>query len=274
MKNYIIASIILLVTSSCFTERIDLDLNAENEKLVVTGWITDLEEPQFITLSLTTNYLGEQSINHVSDAEVTISDETNSYSLSENEAGTYYLPEEWSAKVGDMYTLEVNYLGELYTASHLMRPCPEIEDYTYELFDSFSDEDVQKEEDSYETVFSIQELTGEGDGYYAVDYTKGSLSGDSLINGSYFNDDFIEGWFVEDLRVSYVDRLHCVGDSVVIELYSIGQEAVEYLNGIESEVFRGSPFDPPPANVNTNISNGAVGYFMASGAKKVELLIE
>lgn len=273
MKNYIIASIILLITSSCFTERIDLDLNSNNEKLVITGWITDLDEPQYITLSLTTNYLGDQPVNYVSDAEVTLSDETSSYSLTENEAGVYYLPDDWSASVGDLYTLEVRYNDELYTASHLMRPCPEIEDYTYELYEFGNFED-ELEGDWYETIFAIQEMPGEGDGYFAIDYTKGTLSGDSLVNGNYFDDEFIDGWFLDDLRVTDSERLYSAGDSVVIELYSVGLNTTTYFNDIESEVFRGGPFDPPPTNVGTNISNGGVGYFIVSSARTEVLLIE
>lgn len=271
MKNYIIASIILLLTSSCFTERIELDLNEQNEKLVITGWVTDLDEPQFINVSLTTNYLGEQLVNHVSDAEVTLSDEINSFSLTENEAGTYYLPDDWSARVGDMYVLEVMYRGTSYTSSQRMNPCPEIQDLTYQLYES---NDFDEEGDWYETVFAFQEVLGEGDGYYAIDYTKGTLSGDSLYNGSYFDDDFIDGWYLEGIEISNQDRLYSVGDSVVVELHSIGEEAIDYFNDIESETFRGGPFDAPPANVPTNISNGAVGYFIISGAKKTELVIE
>jgi len=269
MRNIIIFSMLSLVLTSCFKERIELDNNTnENKKLVINAWITSLDEPQFVSLSQTVNYLGGFQPELVSDAVVQLNDGMTTYDLVEKEPGFYYLPDDWMARVGEEYELTVNYEDKEYTARHQMRVCPEIE---------FPDFDLYDETDSleqYATFFNLQEPEGKGDAYYGIDYLKGTTDGDSLFNGGYVNDDFLDGEYLEGILLSEEDRLYEMGDTVILELYSIGAETADYLQDIENEVFRGGLFDPPPANVRTNIDGGAVGYFIMSDAKRATVIIQ
>lgn len=267
MNKYIILFVLPVLLSSCFKDRIELDLNEENSKLVVSAWITNLNEPQVVTLSKTVNYLGNQNKNTVSGASVTISDVVESYVLVENEPGKYYLPNNWEARVGDLYTLQISYEGEEYIASHLMRQAPEIENPTF----------VEDDSDStglYEPVFAFQETPGKGDGYYIVNYLKGLSNGSSISDGGYVDDEFVDGEYFEEVTLGEESALYTIGDTAVLELYSIGKETTRFLSDIESEVFSDGPFDAPSSNVRTNVSNGAVGYFIVSGAKRVEIVVE
>lgn len=269
MKKLFIIFISIVSFSSCFVEPIELDLNNENEKIVILGWITDLDEPQFVKITKTVNYLGDLPEVFVSDASVVISDSERSYTLEERKSGHYYLPVDWTAKIGDTYSLEIFYDGIEYNSSYIMSPCPEIEDAFFEEYNVDADSIP-----TYETVFGFQENPGEGDAYFAIDYLKGSMAGDSLDNGGFADDEFIDGEYFDDIRLTEDDRLFRVGDVAIIELFSIGKEAADFLTDIESETFRGGPFDPPPANVRTNITGGALGFFIVSGAQQVELKIE
>jgi len=38
--------------------------------------------------------------------------------------------------------------------------------------------------------------------------------------------------------------------------------------------FNGGLFDAPPANVPTNVSNGAIGYFGAAAVTEIEAIVE
>lgn len=268
-KSILFIALILGMLSSCFKERIELDYNTdENKKLVITGWITSLDEPQFIDISRTVNYLGGFKPDKVSGAEVTLQDAINTYPLIEAEAGTYYLPSPWTARVGDTYKLKVVYEEKEYNSTHQMRPCPAIDDLIYipaEIEDSIP---------LYETLFGFQEIPGEGDAYYGVDYLKGTLAGDSIVNGGFADDSFADGQYIEYVFLSEEDRYYKLGDTAVVEFFSIGLETSEFLQDIETEIYRGSPFDPPPANVRTNINGGAIGYFIVSDAKRAEVVIE
>lgn len=272
MKNYIFACALLLSLSSCFKERIDVDYNTgENKKVVVTAWITTIDEPQYVDLSYTGNYLGEFTADKISGATITLDDEVDVVNLVEGEAGKYFLPNDWTARVGNNYKLKVNIDGSEYTAEHQMRPCPDLlnvySDQIPEDYDEF-------ETEVYETFISFQEIQGEGDAYYAIDYEKGTLEGDSLFNGGFADDAFIDGLFFEDIEMTDYDRPHELGDTVYVELHSIGLETSKFLQDIQDELFRGSPFDAPPTNVRTNISGGAIGYFIVGDSRRAELVIQ
>lgn len=271
MKNYI--GLLLIVTmTSCFYDRIELDYNQdENKKVIITGWITDLDERQYVTVQNTVNYLGENNPDPISTAVVSISDSQDTYSLTHESEGKYYLPETWQAVIDDTYKLEVVHNGNTYTSSHKMRACPVIENFFTREVDDISDTDSIH---IYESLFSFQEIPGEGDAYYGIDYIENSTDRDSLFNGQFTNDDFVDGEYFEDVEISDYDRLFKIGDRIVLDIFSIGFETSEYLLDVQTEVFRGSIFDTPPANVRTNISGGALGYFIASGANRATLVVE
>jgi len=48
-------------------------------------------------------------------------------------------------------------------------------------------------------------------------------------------------------------------------MYSLDRKAYDFWNGMQILFYQGgSPFDSPPANAPTNVSNGAIGFFGAS----------
>jgi len=255
---------------SCFEERIELDLNANNRKPVVNAWISSLDKPQYVNLSFTTNFLGKPSIEFINNAMVILEVNEASYVLENDGFGNYFLPADWIKVIGGNYRLKIEHEDEVYEAEQVMRSCPLIENARTELVEFDNTDTI----DLYESIFDFQETLGEGDGYYFIDFLKDSVDGDSLFNGGYANDEFIDGEYLSDIKITEFDRLYKMGDTLIIELYSIGKETVNYFSDIESEVFSDGPFDAPPANIRTNISNGALGYFIIGDAESVELIVE
>lgn len=268
--NKLILFFVALLCTGCFRDRIDIDLNEDNTKLVITGFISTLDEDQFIKVSQTVNYLGEIGEDPVSNANVSLQDDDNTYQLVERNSGFYFLPTDWQPQVGQTYRLEVMHDGQSYTAEHELRACPELENLRQIEYDDLEETDSIS---IYQTSFDFQEIEGVGDAYYGIDYLKGTLAGDSLLNGGFTNDEFIDGDYLEEIILTEDDRLYKVGDSVVVEIYSIGNETQKFLVDIELEIYRGGPFDPPPANVRTNISDGAVGYFIMADARQETIVI-
>jgi len=264
---FILSSIIL---QGCFMERIDLELNENNKKLVINAWLTNLDEPQSVNLSYTTDYLDPVTKDYVDNANISISDGNNEATLSYSQNGDYMLPSEWRAEAGKTYTITVDLADQTYSATSTIRPMPMIENVFADISDDY-DEESEEEEPFYSVYFSFRDTEGEGDGYYGVIYNKGSLDGDTIFNGDFVNDEFIDGSYFED--VDLTSSLHYEGDTVIVELHSIGIETSNYLNDIQEEVFRGGLFDSPPVNVRSNFSNGALGYFITSGAQKIEIVI-
>lgn len=273
MKNlnkYLLLFLAAITLSSCFKERIELDLNEGNKKIAIVAWISDLDEPQYVSITKTVNFLGENEPEYVSDARVVISDAIKSYELEYVSMGKYYLPDDYEARIGDTYTLEVVHNDKEYTAEQTMRVCPEIENLESVLYTG--DQENPDSLDWYDPIFDFQEIPGEGDAYFTIHYPKNSPLGKLFIRGGFTDDEFIDGLYFED--VSLEGDLYNLGDTVVVDLYSIGRETADFLFEVDSEIFRDGPFDPPPANIQTNITGGAVGFFIASGAKRETLIIE
>ncbi len=273
-KSILFIAIVCSLTS-CFKERIDVNYNVdENKKIVISGWITSLEEPQFIQISKTVNYLGDAEIEMIGGAEVTLSDEENSYLLEGKEKGFYYLPDSWTPRIGDQYQLKVIIDGKEYSASHQMQPCPEIEALDYRIAELDGEDEFLDSLHIYEAVFDFQDFVGEGNAYYGTDYLKGSLVRDSFIYGGFADDRFFDGQKFEEVILSGEDGYFQSGDTAIVEFHSIGVETSDYLQDIVNEIYRGGPFDAPPANVRTNIEGGAIGYFIVSDAKIREIVID
>ena len=51
-------------------------------------------------------------------------------------------------------------------------------------------------------------------------------------------------------------------------------ESYSQNTALGQQVFRGGLFDGPPANVPTNVSNGAMGYFSASSVTYSETIAD
>jgi len=273
MKKLFKLSLLLLVVlmfSSCFKERIELELNeGSNKKIVITAWITDLDEPQTVLVNFSSDYFDSFGIDYIDDAEVSLTNDDEEFIMDYVGEGLYAMPTDWRGVEGDTYTLKVRFEGEEYSATNTMRKMSEVEN----IYSEISEEKL--EEDSivvYDLYFSFLDLPGEGDGYFGIDYLSGTSGGDTLVNGGFIDDEFIDGEFFED--ISLTENSYNVGDTAILEVHSIGKDASRFLQDIISETFRDGLFDPAPVNVRSNFSNGAVGYFITSCSRKIEFVIE
>ncbi len=65
-----------------------------------------------------------------------------------------------------------------------------------------------------------------------------------------------------------------VGDTIRVEQYNLSPQYYQFIIDLEAQLNRsGSPFDPPPANPNDNISNGGIGYFSVAHFTEARLII-
>jgi len=268
IPKFIVMLLSMIVLSGCFKERIELDLNEGNKKIVIAGWISTLDEEQFVTIHKSINYLEEEVPEAVSNALVTLSDGTNTYSLPEITEGKYVLSPQWEAKIGGTYELTVSVSDQEYKATHKLFRAPEIENLRQ--YQSGRSDSI----DLFSTVFEFTDFPGLGDAYYGVDYKKGSASGDSIQNGSFTDDEFLDGETLRDIELTDNDRRFQIGDTAVVEIYAIGQETSTFLTNIETELYDDGPFTAPPSNVGTNFTGGAIGYFIISDAKQAMIVIE
>jgi hypothetical protein len=100
----------------------------------------------------------------------------------------------------------------------------------------------------------------------------GQLYTDTITEVSFASDEFVNGNYVRDypvLRIREPD-IASEGSDVTLEMFAVTRNYYTFLSALMIEtVWRGSPWDGPPANVPGNISNGAKGYFRVSAVKRI-----
>lgn len=257
----------VLALTSC-TERIETELaEYTTPKLVVEGWITDQPQPQRVRLTMSAGYMSGQAAPTVSDAQVTISDGQQTFPLTEQPlgSGNYYTAADVAGSPGNLYTLTVVSGGKTYTSSDLMRPVAPIEDLAFEYDDDIEYEDGELPR--YKVLVWTQDLAGPGDHYRWTSFVNDVPEIDSLKNIWFVEDLLFEGADVNGVQVGTVRATP--GDNVRVQQWSISAGAFDVMKGImEQTEWRGGLFDPPPANVPSNISNGALGFFGAASVKE------
>jgi hypothetical protein len=262
-------AIFALFNTSC-TERIELELNSdEHVRLVVEGWITNQQKAHSVKLTTTTSYFENESAPKVSGAVVSITDGANTYALAENEPGMYYTDPSVSGSIGSTYTLNVDWNDESFSASAYLDTVSAIDSVGYEYWEDLEDPMYN----GYDLFLFTQELPGVGDFYMWRVLINGVSVRDTLNQIVFVEDDFVDGNYIGGWNFEYIDAE--VGDNVTVEQLSIEAEANAIFLGIMLETeWRGGPFDTPPANVPSNISNGALGYFGAAGVSAYSFVIE
>ncbi len=265
MKLTILALAIILAGCS---QEIDFDLNnEEHQRLVVDGWITDLPGPQTIRLTKTTAYFANEPVPPATGAKVSVSDGDQTIILLETLPGIYQTPDNFSGEAGKTYTLEINFEDQTYEADAYLDPIPPIDSVSHRFHRN------QAGDEHYDLFLFVQEKPGVGDHYMWHIYRNGEPQTDSLKHVTFVEDDLVDGNYIANWQFDYVDAEP--GDSIKVEMWSISKETYEYFQSIMLETdWRGGPFDGPPANVPSNISNGALGFFSASAISTYRFVIE
>jgi len=261
--------------SSC-TEDIPFDLNEEGfDRVVVEGFITNQAKAHEVKLSRTTSFFNEEAAPAISDAVVTISNSVASWTLTESPIGSglYYTPADVAGTVGLDHTLRIEVDGQVYEATDLMNPVATV--------------------DSVDVEFMLDGATEVEDGYWAVrlwttepgdrvDFYRwrtlinGVTDGDSISYASFgddvlYNGTTLEGYIIEGYGYESMQ----VGDSITLEQHAISEAYFEMLLATNDQTNNhGNLFSPPPANIPTNVSNGALGFFSASGVSSKSTVID
>ena len=270
---YILLAFVL--TAIGCTERIELELDDSQQRLVVQGWFTNQLKNHEVNLTLTSSYFYNQQAPKATGATVSISDDDgNVWTLDETEPGKYLTPE-MAGEMGNWYTLNIEYEGEEYNATSWMRPVAPIDSMVIRVLDPLVEYGFPG--DPYYSVrLWTQELPGQGDYYMWQTYVNGFGVRDTLRELTFVDDGIYDGIYIADVEIDYLEISTEAnpGDTVLLEQYNIGSEAFSVFIGILNETaWNGGLFDAPPANVKTNISNGALGYWGAAGVSEYQSII-
>lgn len=237
---------------------IDIDLKSTEPRIVIQGSITDQEGSYSVEIHKTVNFNEVNDFPPVSGALVVISDDLeNSEILTETSPGIY-TGSSLQGVPGRTYTLSVKVNDQEYKAVSTMPLPVEITDLKIRQSDFGPDKVVDV---TFNDILDV-------DNYYRII---------QIINGSQqpeidiYDDEFNNG--TEINYTLFTDREDVdlqKGDSIVVLLRSIDEPTFEFYRTAREAL--GS--SQSPANPNSNLSNGALGYFSAFAVRQDTVIVE
>jgi hypothetical protein len=295
-SNLILLVIMIGVFFSC-EKTIYPTLPATPPTLVVEGWLNDKHEKQIVQLTMLQNYFNDSTLQGVSGATVTVTDDLDSvYHFIDDgtNTGTYqWIPQGYKTfgAVGRKYTLTVQSNGETYTASSEMNRTTLIDSITFQ-----ESTGTFLPEGSYTAQFWAVDPVGVGDTYWVraykngmelnkpteinIAYDAGLGPGENGFDGIEFAAPIRRGINPFDTDPNNDNKIlppYLVGDSVYVEIWSITNATFEHFQQVEDQTQQntgfGALFNKPLGNVSSNVSNTnsngspVVGFFSVSAVK-------
>jgi len=249
---------ILMIAIILFTgceKIINVDLVEAKPQLVIEGLITDGTGPYTVKLSKTGSYFNKAVLPLVSKAVVVISDNRGAVdTLKESKPGIY-LTSKIRGIPGRTYSLMVLSDKIKYTASSTMFSHVNID--LLKLEKSYSSGtglgDIGQAEIRVEIICYFQDPLEKN-------YYRTVVLNDSQADGNFkFYDDEYTNGKKTGLQVKRAK----IGDKINVELMSLDKSTFEYYRTL-SDLLNSNPiFGSTPVNPNTNLTNGALGFFGA-----------
>lgn len=254
---------VLVLMVAC-EEATMIDFPESPPVLVIESKITNRPGPYLVKINLSSSF--SDSVNNVpvTDAQIHLSDD-----LGKREKLTLFQPgiyrsDAIQGEVGRTYTLEVDYHGQMYTASSFLGPVGNIDS----IVQIFRPESLLRKEGYYTSIY--QQKSSEDQVNY---YRWHILKNDSLFRGrNYFYVDSDE--FVATLKGLEFDYPFSPGDTARCEAESLTKEVFDYYVQL-NVIINGDGFINKFRHINppTNFSPPVLGIFQASAVQSKQLVI-
>lgn len=254
-----------LIFSGC-QKVINVDLNEVAPRIVIEGLVTDRRGPYAVTISKSGSYFNQPVLQTVSGAQAIITDDfDNVDSLTEKGPGIY-MTSRIRGVPGRTYTLKVLSENQEYSGTSTMLNHVVIDSLKLVKGESQRIEfGGNNQPDSRLEIHCFFRDPPEKN-YYRIKVFKN----DSINTENYrlYDDQYTNGRITE-LRVSHADA----GATYKIELFSLDKQTYGYYRTMEDLLYSNPFFGSTPANPNSNLSNGALGYFGACAVSSKTIII-
>lgn len=257
-KKFLIP-LVLVAAYSC-EKVIQVDLNSAAPQMVIEGEITNIPGPYSVSITKTVNFSSDNTFPAVSGAVVKITDNTGLVdSLTETAPGIY-TTHSITGKPGNTYSLFVSSQGKQYTAVSKMPVQVPLDSVSLQKTRFFNNEQIS-------AVANFKDPVGLGNYYQFIEY----LNGKSLPETFVFEDRLSDGKYIQRTLFNDSSELKS-GDKLLVKMYCIDANVYSYFRTYR-QVTNNSNQSASPANPNTNLSNGALGYFSAHTVESKQMVI-
>lgn len=263
MKNILYLLILIVIFPAC-EKVIDVDLNEADPQIVIEGNVNGNNGLAEVKISMTSSYFDTVPSDRVVNAEVVVKDGSGKiYQFYETGPGVYrsfgIRPKSW-----ETYLLVVEANGKTYKAESTLNPPVAIDSVAW-FFDggnSFFDAGY------YLNVYLSDPK--EVENFYRIKIFKNGKQSNSSDDFLILNDRYINGNKVE---ISLFNDPYRVNDTVMVQLVSIDKNVFQYYKTF-AELLNNNPGSAAPANPNSNLSNGALGYFSVWSSDTMSVVIK
>ena len=268
----------MLLSISC-VEIIEIELDSTYRRLVVYGHISSDSVRHTVELTSTSDYFYNQPPPPVENALVSIAFNDTLMFLKESTTnpGIYQTPEAFRGIPGTTYNLEIqdidideDGIDEIYTAETTMPSIARADSIRLNRF-------ITPFFSGYQVVLWSPEPPQINYYNYKL-FRNGELVNRKLSDYTVQPDDFFSNNYISGVPIGFLnddDPVEYVqtGDSVTLEINSITPEFYDFIIDAQNEIFGNNPlFSGPPANVSSNLTNGAVGIFTAYSVDRVSTI--
>lgn len=261
---YLLICLVTCLFSSCEKTLENFDLNEGEEQTVVEGLIINGKKAS-VKLSKTANYYNASPTPRITDAVITISDNTGAIDTLSHIGNGVYTSNNIIGMVGRTYTLRIIAEGKEYTSQSILPSPPSVDSLKY----VYKEGSIFEKKGYYPTLYA-REPQNEVN-FYMWNFFRN----DTLLNDP--NDFFVtdDEYVQENVGGIEFPFTYQLGDTAKIEFYTLTKEAYDFYLQLSTQLNNdGGFYSTPPANAKGNISNGALGLFQASGLTIDSLIIQ
>ena len=260
--RYLIITIILfsLSLNSCISPSpIDLD-DVFEEKIIIEATIFE-DEYARVLISKSVSKTDENIFPRVENAQIILSNNGNEETL-KNRSNGLYESEEIVGIVGEIYELEVKIDNQIYRAiSTLPEQSIFLDSIVFKQEINFQDSNYISPLNIF--LYTSDNITSKDYGFF--DLTIGNAQSQSTFH--LFEDDNSD-----PCTNFWTENTVFQGTELRVDLFQVDEDVFKYFEGlkqINSRVdFIGLPV-APPANLEGNFTNGALGYFGAMNTDSI-----
>jgi hypothetical protein len=277
MRKKILPVLLILLSTAC-VKQVDWPIhNQTGDLIVVDGILTNEEKTQTITLSRPVTNLGETPL-MISNANIVVSNEDSTWNLAEDtlNPGKYNTPSTFTAIPGKNYSLLIYNQGKVYSAKAAMAPGS-----VFPILHYSKDES----DDLYHIDFVASAFTAGEPAMWEILIDWSKVPGYDTLDPSR-NHARLLFYTLKTLDVSEVfapvvenvtfPTTAIEGQQAVIEQrrYSLTPEHAEFIRTMLLETeWQGSLFGSASANIATNLSSGATGFFGVCAVNTVSITV-
>lgn len=265
MRRTNIALILAALTALAACKKVvNVDLNNATPQIVIEGEVTNQRGPHVVRITRSVPFSSSNVFPPVTNADVYITDSTNGIvdHLSQvNSDSGVYLARGTVGVTQHTYVLTVTLDGKEYRAVSTMPKAVPLDSVTFALNYDFSN----KQE--INAVVNFQDPPGLGNYYQFTE----EVNGRKIPNIFVFEDRLSDGRYIQQPLFNdsaYLKK----DDTLAVTMNCVDKNIHDYfftLAGATSNSFQTAT----PANPNTNITGGALGYFSAHSSQRTTIIV-